>query len=251
MTGTKTLSASLEDYLEAIFNIIAEKKAARPKEISRLLKVRSSSVTGALKSLSEKELINYSPYDLVTLTPKGDRIAKDVVRRHEILRDFLVNVLAVDATEAEQAACSMEHSISRDVLERLVRFAEFVETCPRAGQPLIEGFESHCEEKSTKKDCFQCVNSVLEQLEKTKAGQGRKSTIITLKDLVTGQKGKIVKVKAKGEIRKRIIEMGITTGALAKVERVAPLGDPIELKIRGYHISLRRSEAESIEVEPI
>jgi len=71
MILTDTLTASLEDYLEAIFQIIAEKQAVRPKDIARRLKVSNASVTGALRSLAEKKLINYAPYDVISLTTDG------------------------------------------------------------------------------------------------------------------------------------------------------------------------------------
>ena len=92
MVATETLSASLEDYLEAIFHIVARKHAAKAKDISRQLKVSSSSVTGALRSLADRDLINYAPYDIITLTKKGNQIARDVIRRHEALRNFFVKV---------------------------------------------------------------------------------------------------------------------------------------------------------------
>ncbi len=67
------LSASLEDYLEAIFQIVAEKPAARVKDIAKKLNVAGPSVTGALQALTERKLINYAPYELITLTPKANR----------------------------------------------------------------------------------------------------------------------------------------------------------------------------------
>ena len=82
MVKAEALSASLEDYLEAIFHIVARNQVARAKDISLRMKVSGPSVTGALRSLSEKGLINYAPYDVITLTDKGNALAEDVVRRH-------------------------------------------------------------------------------------------------------------------------------------------------------------------------
>lgn len=65
------LSASLEDYLEAIYNVIQEKQAVRSKDIAETLKVSRSSVTSALHALADKKLINYAPYDIITLTTGG------------------------------------------------------------------------------------------------------------------------------------------------------------------------------------
>lgn len=128
MAERETLSASLEDYLEAIHHIAASKKAARAKDIAGRLKVNSSSVTGALRALAARELVNYTPYDVVTLTPKGQKIARDIVRRHQALRDFFVKVLDVEDTLADQCACRMEHALPHEILDRLARFVEFAET---------------------------------------------------------------------------------------------------------------------------
>lgn len=136
MIVAETLTASLEDYLEGIFHVVKEKQAARSKNIARRLKVGNSSVTGALRALADKGLINYAPHDLVTLTSDGKAVAEDVVRRHEVLRDFFVNVLAVDYAIADKTACQMEHSIPKAVLERLSQFVEFVAICPRGGDTM-------------------------------------------------------------------------------------------------------------------
>ena len=123
-----TLSESLEDYLEAIYHIVRAKQAARATDISDRMGVSRSSVTGALRALAERELVNYAPYDLVTLTDSGQAAAERVVRRHRVLRDFLVKVLAVDDDIADTAACGMEHHVGKVVLRRLRCLAEFLES---------------------------------------------------------------------------------------------------------------------------
>jgi DtxR family Mn-dependent transcriptional regulator len=125
MTGERPLSASLEDYLEAIYHIVETKKAARAKDIVERLGVHNSSVTQALRSLSEKGLVNYAPYDLVTLTEAGLAAARDVVGRHRSLRAFLIEVLGLDPQQAEEDACRLEHDVSDDLAERLRAYMEF------------------------------------------------------------------------------------------------------------------------------
>ncbi len=127
------LSSSLEDYLETILSITEEKGAARPKDIADRLKVAAASVTGALKLLAARELVNYAPYDVVTLTAAGKKIARSVAKKHAALLNFFINVLDIPREEAEEFACSMEHTIPDHVLERFVSFAEFVERCPNSG----------------------------------------------------------------------------------------------------------------------
>lgn len=122
------VSSSLEDYLEAIFHIVSKKRAAKAKDIAKSLSVASSSVTGALKALAEKGLVNYAPYDLITLTTEGEKMAHDVIMRHDALRAFFIRILALDREDAEDAACKMEHAVSEKVLRRLLEFVRFSET---------------------------------------------------------------------------------------------------------------------------
>lgn len=71
----------------------------------------------------------------------------------------------------------------------------------------------------------------------------------TLKDVKIGQTARIVKLHGEGAIKRRIMDMGITKGVEIYVRKVAPLGDPIEITVRGYELSLRKADAEKIEVE--
>ncbi len=128
--GMNVVSASLEDYLEAIYHIVAAKGAARAKDIAQAMDVKNASVTQALRSLAEKNLVNYAPYEVITLTPEGETIARDVVWRHKTLERFLGEVLGLPETEADEGACRMEHAISRPILDRLLKFMEYFQTCP-------------------------------------------------------------------------------------------------------------------------
>jgi DtxR family Mn-dependent transcriptional regulator len=112
----------LEDYLEAIYRLVEERGEARAKDVGEALGVRGSSVTGALRSLAERRLINYHPYRSITLTPAGTTAGRRLLRRHEALRSFLRDVLRLEPAEAEAAACGMEHAVSERVLARLLDF---------------------------------------------------------------------------------------------------------------------------------
>ena len=73
---------------------------------------------------------------------------------------------------------------------------------------------------------------------------------MTLNDIEVGKSCTVEKLNDAGEIRRRIMDMGITKGTKVRVTKVAPLGDPIDVTVRGYHLSLRRSDAANIEVVP-
>ncbi len=71
----------------------------------------------------------------------------------------------------------------------------------------------------------------------------------TLKQAKIGETVKVVKLHGEGAVKRRIMDMGLTRGVEVKVRKAAPLGDPIELTVRGYELSLRKADAEMIEVE--
>ena len=159
------LSSSLEDYLETISLIVAEKQVARVKEISKRLNVNMSSVSGALKLLTERGLINYAPYENITLTSRGQSLAKQIIIRHEALKAFLIKVLAVEEVLADQTACKMEHALSPEVLKRFTKFLDFIERCPRGGFEWISCFGYHCTHDKAIRECEYCLNSVVKNLE--------------------------------------------------------------------------------------
>ncbi len=238
MEKTGTLTAALEDYLEAIFNLCRFDKAARSRDIAETLNVHKSTVTAALKSLGHMQLINYAPYEAVTLTPEGKKLAKDVARRHAALKDFFVNVLKVDVDTAETAACGMEHAIPREIVHRLAKFAATMRDCPRIDfSPDVElaGTEACA-------DCF-------ERTDEPGAVAEQADEFVTLDSVQPGQTVRVLSVKGGGAVKKRLTEMGLVKGAMLTVERIAPLGDPMDIKLKGCHLSLRKDEAARIYVQ--
>lgn len=118
----KQISASLEDYLEVIYEIFEEKQGVKAIEISRRLGVGRSSVTDALKSLADKQLVNYGRYDVISLTKEGQAAAKGVIQKHSVLSKFFTEVLELSSQEADKNACRIEHVISEEAFKGFVRF---------------------------------------------------------------------------------------------------------------------------------
>lgn len=247
--GDMQLSASLEDYLEAIFLLIREKSAARAKDIGKRLKVSRSSVTGALHALADRGLINYSPYELISLTEKGAELARQLARKHAVLKDFFERVLGVDSRLADETACGMEHVISEPVLDRFLSFVAFVEQCPRGGSKWIKGFEYFCQSHRITGNCQQCVSLVLDEVKEAEMrNDNAGSASVSLDLLKPKERGSIIAIEGSTEVRRRLLDMGATSGSVVEIERVAPLGDPIDIKIKGYHLSLRKEEAGRVKV---
>jgi DtxR family Mn-dependent transcriptional regulator len=157
------LSENMENYLEAILDLQKTNKVARAKDIAEQLGLQKGTVSGALKVLKGKGLINYSPYSFITLTSKGKKIAESIYRRHQVLNDFLQNILQIDAEKADNTACRMEHVIDEETLERLITFIEYINTCPRAGDGWLASFVNYI--KTHKHDsirCDKCISDLVQ-----------------------------------------------------------------------------------------
>lgn len=140
------LSASLEDYIETIYHIVEEKQVARAKNIADELGVSRASVTEALRTLSSKGLINYVPYEVITMTESGRAVAEDVIFRHTTLKNFFTRILTIDEETAEDGACKIEHAAPPQVIKRMIDFMKFIESSPQVEKDFIDSFKDFIKE---------------------------------------------------------------------------------------------------------
>lgn len=140
------ISASLEDYLEAILFLTKDGREARSKDIAENLAVAKSSVTGALRLLREKELVNYRAYGRISLTESGRAAAESVARKHAILKLFFSDVLGVEPQKAQRAACRAEHALGPETISRLLALVEFVKGPDPSAQAFIERFKEYLQD---------------------------------------------------------------------------------------------------------
>jgi len=124
----ETLSNSMEDYLEAISTLKQKKDYVRVKDIAKEMKVRMPSVTGALKALTDRNLVRHEKYEYVELTEDGIKIADEIKRRHDLISKFLTHILKIDPEIAEKDACKIEHSVSPITVERLIKLVESMDS---------------------------------------------------------------------------------------------------------------------------
>ncbi len=141
------LSSSLEDYLEAIYNLAEKTQVARSSRIAEKLGVSKASVTGALRSLTDKGLINYKPYGLITLTNDGKKLGRMVANRHRIIKSFFEDFLGIDSREAQKAACETEHTLRGPIFSQLSSFMDFVQSTAGKSRDLTVEFKKFCERK--------------------------------------------------------------------------------------------------------
>lgn len=177
-------------------------------------------------------------------------LAKDVVRRHETLKDFFIKIMLLDDEEAEQASCKIEHAISDKILDRIINFVEFMEICPRGGGEWLKGFRRHCENGDTTVKCTNYICSCLVDLKKREQHMRNGSqAAVASNELDPGQRGKIIKITGRSAINKQFTEMGVSSGSIIEVESMESYEDKVDIKVRGYHLSLTREDARKISVD--
>jgi len=218
------LSPALEDYIEAILMIQKVKDDVRVNDVAEYLGVTMASVTGSMGKLAEMGLVDYEKRRGVRLTPEGRKKAEKIVRRHDELYTFYRDVLGADGAQAEESACRVEHVLDPSIIERISKLTVWVRNLP-------EGIAD---------DFRKSVSSAAEPADRPR---------LTLDMVKPGGKGVVRRINARGSIGRRIMDMGITRGTELQVVRAAPLGDPVDIKVKGFHLSLRKSEASSIELE--
>ena len=130
------LSETTENYLKQIYILVDKHGSARISDIADRLGRSLSTVTGAVKRMASEDLINYKAYGKITLTDKGDEAAAAVLKKYNILIDFLITI-GVDHDTADKDACEMEH-ISEDTMSRLTEFLNFMKSDINAKQVLVK-----------------------------------------------------------------------------------------------------------------
>ncbi len=121
MSNSKKLSQSLEDYLEMVHMLHLSKGIARLKDIASELGVKAPSAVRAMHELKALGYVEQEPYGGVNLTKSGLAVAKSVFGRHTLLKSFLLQ-LGVSPKNANDDACSIEHVLSSETLDRIESF---------------------------------------------------------------------------------------------------------------------------------
>ncbi len=138
------LTEALEDYLEAIYDVIDDKGGVRVKDIAERLHVKNSSVSVALRNLRDAGFINYEPYGVISLTDTGFSEARRLSETHQVFRHFFVKILGVDIEAANETACRLEHTMSPEVMARFLQFMKFISTNTAIENSWEETFALFC-----------------------------------------------------------------------------------------------------------
>jgi DtxR family transcriptional regulator, Mn-dependent transcriptional regulator len=232
-------TASIEEYLEALYTLTQDGKIASTSEISRKLNVAPPSVTEMVRKLADGGYINYSPYQGVTLTPQGFTIAEKMTRRHRLLERFLHDKLNIDNQIVHQEACEMEHALSDTTERAICQNLNSPDRCPDDEKEIPAcnlGF-STCEE------CQQWAGKNLEEV------GPRKVNVTALSSMKEKQEAIISFIRGDNKALRRLTDLGLTPGTKIRISRIAPLKGPIEVLVRGSRLALGEAVACNVFVE--
>jgi DtxR family Mn-dependent transcriptional regulator len=124
-----------ENYLKSIYHLSLNSTSVSTNQIAALLNTKASSVTDMLKKLSEKALINYMPYQGVSLTAAGEKVAVNIIRKHRLWEYFLVEKLDFKWDQVHEMAEELEHISSNELIDRLDKFMGYPKYDPH-GDPI-------------------------------------------------------------------------------------------------------------------
>ena len=155
----KELSESLEKYLLAIYEIVKDSKAARVRDVARYLKIGGPATSDAVKTLALRGYIHYIPYGVITITEKGRKRAEEKISRHKTIRNFLEKVLLIEEKQIDKCAKSIEYSMPEDVLEKFIRFLNFMETCSCKEPKWVKSYKHYAQEGRLTDKCQECIKN--------------------------------------------------------------------------------------------
>lgn len=116
------LTGSQEEYLKTIYILEKNIGKIRVTDIAEKLKITKPSVNRAIKHLRDINLIEYEVYGDINLTYQGEELAKEIIKKHDIIKMFLVDILGIEDKDAEEEAKSMKHAMSPDTTKKLEKY---------------------------------------------------------------------------------------------------------------------------------
>ena len=230
------LTKSLEDYLETIFELVRDQKLARVKDIAKARGVRAGSVSPAMRRLAAMGLIDYAHREYIDLTPAGEKLARSIYARHQLLTRFFEQFLQMPSEEAKANACAMEHSLSPQGMEHLVRFFEFLQVCPDGPEFLAKFHACSVVHEGTPKCSGSC--------RRNRPGAHREA--VQLWKLPLERTAKVVQVEATRDLRQSLLDKGFLPGAKLRVTRHAVDDQSLWVQLGGFDLNIGREEAQAV-----
>ena len=222
----KEISENVEEYLETIYKKSLSDSMAKTTEISKDLGIAPGSVTQMLKKLEQEGYVVYYQYKGVTLTDKGYKIARSIVRKHRILETFLYEILNINIEDLHEQACAMEHSLSDEAERKLCQLLDYPNQCPDDHNiiPVCDLNISTCYE------CSKVAN--IDEIPR------RIENLVSISDMRPQQRGKIKFIRGSNETLQELLDLNITLESEITMINSTPLNGPVKILVDGKDVML-------------
>lgn len=154
--------ATTQDYIKVICLLEKEHRVARVTDIAQQRGVTKSSVSLVMRHLQEKALIDRKQYGHITLTRSGRRLGNSLLRRHELLKLFLIEMLGVSPAAAEEDACKLEHAFSTETWNKFKQFVSVIEQCPQKLTDVLSQLQNCGKYAGGDMECSECPAASIE-----------------------------------------------------------------------------------------
>lgn len=214
-----SITDEAEEYLEAIYRLEERKGFARTVELANRLEVVPGSVTNTVEGLEKRGLVIHEPYRGIKLTSTGRKIALSVLRRHRLAERMLTDILHFDWSMAHDAACRLEHAVTKDIVKQLGKTLGHPKVCPH-GNPIP-------------------------------TAEGRIATEESepLSNLHRSERGIIVRIVDENtEILQRFTKLGLKPGVQVEVRDKSSADGSITIRVGENNYTLNRETASTINV---
>lgn len=216
------MNSTIEDYLKTIYEIERKVGTVATTSLARQLGITPASVTGMIKKLAGMKLVNHAPYQGVSLTAKGKKVALSVLRHHRLIELFLVKTLGLSWDEVHSEAEKLEHVISTKLEDRIDKFLEHPTHDPH-GAPIPR-----------------------------KDGSLPKTSNVRLSELKAGESAFVAEVSDRdAEFLKYVGNMGLFPDEKVTVRALEPFRGPIAIRVRGKNFIIGYEVANLVYVKGV
>ena len=215
-----SLTAPVEDYLKAVYEVERSGAAAATTTLAARLGVAPASVSGMVRRLAEQGLLEHEPYRGVTLTPAGRRAALRTLRRHRVLEAYLATVLGYPWDRVHEEAERLEHAVSDELVDRMAR---------ALGDPAVDPHGAPIP---------------------TREGRVDETVHASLAELEVGERARVVRVSDEdGAMLRYLAELGILPGAAVALAARAPFDGPLTVSVGDVERAVGPALARQVLVE--
>lgn len=231
----KSITTDVEECLEIVYKLSCNGEMVKINKISKNLNVSPRKITPIFKNLDDMGYVNYSPHNGVKLTETGLNVAQRITQRRKLPAKFVHDVLKFKDRSTQEPYYELDSS--SDETERSPDpILEYSNECPddkviTAHDALITSREDHM---------------VPGKVSEIGIKNGNLIPIVSLKN---NQEGKVSFIRGNYKVMRRLLDMGVTIGAFISVIKVAPLGGPVEVAVRGSKLAIGRDIARNVFVE--